>query len=141
LSRGLARTVVVVTVAVLVVVVSASLFLIVKLPPFKTSPLQVGILIESVDWDNSTGQIKIHVLNAGDSERTLSKIYFSFQTFLSPANRVLDDKAAIVPQVLSPNQTAEITLSETYMVMPKQITVEVHAEDGSFCSYKKTFIG
>jgi len=80
----------------------------------------------STDWDNSTGQIKVTVVNRADEETTLTEIY---------VNGILDDKAANVPQVLLPHQEVEITLSATYMVMPIQITIKIHTENYNFSVY------
>ena len=92
----------------------------------------MGFEIESVDWDNSTRQIKAYVRNLDTEDITLSQIY---------VNGALDDKSVIVPQVLSPNQTAEITLSETYAIMPKRVTIKIVLEEDFSGSYKHVFIG
>ena len=78
-----------------------------------------GIIIENVDWSNSTGQITVQVRNYRLPDSTLKEVY---------VNGTLDNKATMIPQVLQPNQTAEIVLTETYAIMPTQITVEIRAE-------------
>jgi len=77
-------------------------------------------IAKSTEWDNASKQINITLVNYEDEETTLTAIY---------VNGILDDKIASIPQVLSPNQEVEITLSEKYTIMPKQVTIEVQAEN------------
>ena len=87
--------------------------------------------VESVNWDNNTGQIKAYVRNFNENDVTIRKIY---------VNGTLDDNSVIVPQVLQEYQTAEITLSETYSIMPKEITIELDTEEGYKTGICKRFI-
>jgi hypothetical protein len=87
--------------------------------------------VDSVNWDNNTGQIKAYVRNFNENDVTIRKIY---------VNGTLDDNSVIVPQVLQEYQTAEIILSETYSIMPKEITIELDTEDGYKTGIRKRFI-
>lgn len=134
LKRGLARNVAVIVV-VLTVVFFAFLFFFVQLFGNMLSPidgLRMGFEIESVDWDNITRQVKVCVRNVDTKDMTLSQIY---------VNGTLDNESVIVPKVLSPNQTAEITLSETYTIVPRQITIKIILEEDFSGTYKHVFIG
>ncbi len=93
------------------------------------SPMR-GIMIEKVDWNSSTGQIIAYIRNLERSDLSVKEVY---------VNGTLDDKATLVPQVLQPNETAEITLTETYAIMPTQVTVEIRTEL-SWVSRRMTFI-
>jgi len=128
-KRGLARNVVAVkVVVVLVVVFSLCLLYYMSLDLTIGGPLRGGIWIKGVDWDNSTGQIKVYIRNEPDYRNlTLSQIQID-------VNGTLDDKSVIIPQVLLPDQEAEITISETYTIMPKQIKLMVHTTEGNFMS-------
>jgi len=95
-------------------------------------PIMPGLWITNVDWDASTGKIKVLVRNTGAETVALSEVY---------VNETLDPEASIAPRLLPQKQTAEITLSKTYRIMPKQITVEVHTDDNFRVSRKQTFIG
>ena len=90
-----------------------------------------GLYFKSVDWDNNTGQIKAYVVNADKEDTTISQIY---------VNGTLDDKSEIVPQVLQELQTTEIILSETYSIMPQEVTIELITDDGYKTGIRKTFI-
>ena len=90
-----------------------------------------GLYFKSVDWDNNTGQIKAYVVNADKEDTTISQIY---------VNGTLDDKSEIVPQVLLELQTTEIILSETYSIMPQEVTIELITDDGYKTGIRKTFI-
>ncbi len=90
-----------------------------------------GFYVESVSWDNDTGQIKAYVMNFDKFDVTISQVY---------VNGTLDDNYVIVPSVLQGGQTAEITLSETYSRMPKEVTIELVADDGYNPRIRKTFI-
>ena len=91
-----------------------------------------GIDFKNVDWDKSTGQIKAYVWNFGSKEYTLSQIY---------VNGTLDNDCSVDPRVLGPNQTAEITLSETYTILPKQITIQINTDNKYSIGHRHTFIG
>lgn len=91
-----------------------------------------GIDFENVDWDKTTGQIKAYVWNFGSKYYNLSQIY---------VNGTLDNDCLIKPRVLGPNQTAEITLSETYTVLPKQVTIEINTDNQYSVGHEHTFIG
>jgi len=86
--------------------------------------------ITNLNWDSSTGQIRFLVENTGDEEVTLTEVY---------VNETLDPDAAIVPQILAPNQMAEIILSKTYVSKPTQITVRVATSDGLDAIKTKVF--
>ena len=90
-----------------------------------------GLYFESVNWNNNTGQIKAVVRNADKIDVTINQIY---------VNGTLDDDSVIAPQVLQEYQTAEITLSETYSIMPKEITIELDTEEGYKTGICKRFI-
>jgi len=77
--------------------------------------------IKSINWDESTCQIRVLVEYTGDGTVTLEEVY---------ANETLDAEAVIATRVLSKGQTAEIILSETYVTKPTQITVRVATSDG-----------
>ncbi len=91
---------------------------------------KMGIVIDSLNWEKETGQIKAYVRNL-DSFTELTEIY---------VNRKLDNQVTIVPRQLTLNQTAEITLTEVYWIMPKQITIAVHASNFTMV-HTQTFIG
>ncbi len=90
----------------------------------------MGVVIDSVNWEKETGQIKAYVRNL-DSFTELTGIY---------VNGKLDNQVTIVPRQLTLNQTAEITLTEVYWIMPKQITIAVHASNFTMV-HTQTFIG
>jgi hypothetical protein len=90
-----------------------------------------GLYFESVNWDNTTGQIKAYVVNADEKDVIISQIY---------VNGTLDDNYVIVPSVLQQYQTTEIILSETHSTMPKEITIELQTEDNMKYGIRKTFI-
>jgi hypothetical protein len=87
-------------------------------------------VVRSVDWNENTGQIRVLVEYLGNETVTLNDVY---------VNRTLDSQALIVPQVLSTNQTAEITLSKTYIPQPTQITIRVATSDGHDAYFEKFF--
>jgi hypoxanthine phosphoribosyltransferase len=89
-----------------------------------------AIQIQSIAWDSNANKVVVYVQNVGDSGVTLSSIYI---------NGELDNSAIISSKDLSEGQTSVITLSETYMSAPTQITVKVVTEDGTFIESTKTF--
>ena len=89
-----------------------------------------GFHVKNVDWDKSTGQLKAYVLNDGSEYYNLSQIY---------VNGTLDNDCLVVPRVLGPNQTAEITLSKTYTVLPWQVTIRISSDNYSV-NQRFTFI-
>ena len=87
--------------------------------------------IQKINWNNNTGQIKAYVQNYGCPE-AINQVY---------VNGKLDGQALIVPsRTLAFNQTCEITLSQTYVTMPPQITVAINLTDGYVCR-GTTFVG
>jgi hypothetical protein len=86
--------------------------------------------IKSINWDESTGQIRVVVEYTGNGTVTLEEVY---------SNDTLDAEAAIATRVLSKGQTTEIILSETYVTKPTQITVRVTTSDGYDAFKTKTF--
>ena len=94
--------------------------------------MQGGIRIRSVDWDNSTGQIKVYIRNDADYRNlTLSQI----QIYV---NGTLDESVVITrlynhayDRLFS--QTYDIALSGTYANCPSQVTVKVITDFGAFC--------
>ncbi|MEJ2242474.1 MAG: hypothetical protein P8Y18_10085 [Candidatus Bathyarchaeota archaeon] len=89
-----------------------------------------GFYIENVIWNETNGQMKAIVRNFGINTYTLSQIY---------VNGTLDNDCLVVPKVLGPDQTAEITLSKTYTVLPWQISIRVSSDNHSV-SQSFTFI-
>jgi len=87
-------------------------------------------VIRSVDWDENTGQIRVRVEYTGNETVTLNDVY---------VNETLDSEAVIVPQVLSTDETAEITLSKTYSPEPTQIIIRVTISDGRDAIRQETF--
>ena len=85
--------------------------------------------IKSINWDESTGPNQGVMEYTGNGTVTLNEVY---------ANETLDAQAVITPRVLSKGQTAEITLSKTYVAKPTQITVRVATSDG-LDAYKNKF--
>lgn len=92
--------------------------------------LRPGITIDKIDWNDETGLIKAYIRNFGYST-AFSEVY---------VNGELDDQVMIALLQIARNQTAEITLSKTYAIMPKQITIEVHTTNSSSISRMETFI-
>ncbi len=90
-----------------------------------------GLYFESVNWDNNTGQITAVVRNLDNIDVTISQIY---------VNGTLDDNYVIVPQVIQHYQTAELTLSETYSIMPNNVEIDFVTDDGLKCGSGWTFI-
>ena len=86
--------------------------------------------IKSINWDASTGQIRVLVGYTGNGTVALEDVY---------ANETLDAEAAIGTRVLSKGQTTEIILSETYATKPTQIKVRVATSDGLDAFKIKTF--
>jgi hypothetical protein len=98
----------------------------------KTMPIRDPLLmtISSINWDESTGQIRALVGYSGIWDITLEEVY---------ANETFDDEAVIANRVLSQYQTTEIILSETYVTKPMRITVRVVASDGFDAERTKIF--
>ncbi len=86
--------------------------------------------IKSINWDESAGQIIVLVEYTGNGTVTLKEVY---------VNETLDAEAALATRVLSKDQTAEITLSKTYVAKPTQITVRVATSDGLDAIKTKVF--
>jgi hypothetical protein len=80
--------------------------------PYIETPLPAEI--KSVNWDDSTHQIKVTVENIINETVTLGEVY---------ANETLDSEAVIASRVLSQNQTTEIILSQKYVTRPNRIDV------------------
>ena len=78
--------------------------------------------IQNVYWNNQTGQITAFLQNFGYPQE-IKEFH---------VNGKLDEQAMIVPNgTLEYNQTCEATLSETYAVMPSNITIGVYSTKGS----------
>jgi len=88
--------------------------------------------IRSVDWDENTGHITVLVEYIGNETVTLNEVY---------VNETLDPEAAIVPRVLSPHQTAEITLSKSYFPEPLQIAIRIATSGERDAYFEKHFFG
>jgi hypothetical protein len=86
--------------------------------------------ISNVEWDDSTGRISFLVRNTEDKNVTLLEIY---------VNDTLDAEAAVIPQVLLPNQTAKIVLSKTYDNKPTVINIKITTPDGLGAHISKRF--
>ncbi len=86
--------------------------------------------IKSINWDESTNQIRALVEFNGIGTLTLEDVY---------ANETLDAEAVIAARVLSHNQTTEIILSETYVTKPMRITVRIVTSDGFESDRTKIF--
>ena len=86
-------------------------------------------VIKSVDWDENTGQMEVHVEYMGDETVTLVEVY---------VNGTLDPEASITPRVLSTGQTAKIILSKTYVNEPTQISIRIITSDGRDAFTEKT---
>ncbi len=91
-----------------------------------------GIMeITTVDWDNTTGQIKVTMQNFGQPQAIVG----------ISVNEKLDKEAIIVPSGnIEHNQTCEITLSEKYAIKPPEITLGINATHSSTMG-KITLIG
>ena len=85
-----------------------------------------------VNWESSTRQLKATISNRWDSTITLSEIY---------VNGKLDAKFATRPLVLQPEQTVEITLSESYTVMPSSAKLEFQIAEGGYMSTTTRLLG
>ncbi len=131
LKRRLAINIIVILVVVVIVAFSA-IFMYSMSSPFTIGEgRHWGLYFESVNWDNNTGQIKAYIVNADEKDATISQVY---------VNGTLDDNYVIVPQVLKQYQTTEIILSETYSIMPKEVTIELNTNDGYPTGICKKFI-
>ena len=74
--------------------------------------------IMKVDWDNTTGQIKVNMQNFGQPQAIVG----------ISVNEKLDKQAIIVPSGnIEHNQTCEITLSEKYAIKPPEIKIGFNA--------------
>ena len=96
----------------------------------KFGPFGLGLNIKNVDWNNSTGQIKVIFQNYEKKNITINEIF---------VNGLIDEKNSNISMVLAPNQTAEIILTETYPTMPKRIRIEFQA-DNFQSGYEHIFI-
>jgi len=97
---------------------------------FNPFPFSNPYMITNLDWSQSTHRITFLVTNNGDNAVTLKEVY---------VNGSLDAEAAIFPEVLPPNLTAVVNLSETFLKRPSQITVKVVTSDGINVHYSKHF--
>ncbi|MEJ2240818.1 MAG: hypothetical protein P8Y18_01560 [Candidatus Bathyarchaeota archaeon] len=131
LKLRLTENIAVIVVVVVIVAFSAIFMYSISSPFTLGGSRHWGLYFESVDWDSNTGEIKAYVVNADEKDITISQIY---------VNGTLDDDYIIVPQVLQQYQTTEIILSETFSIMPKEITIELQTEDNMKYSTRKTFI-
>jgi len=103
-------------------------------PPLEIDGIIDGIKsptkIRSINWDESTDQIKVLVEYTGNGTVTIKEVY---------VNATLDTEAVIAQRVLSTGQTAEIILSKTYANKPTQIGVRIATSDGLDALGGKTF--
>ncbi len=76
------------------------------------------IEVQKVDWDNATGKINVYIQNFGLAQE-IKEIH---------VNGKLDEQAVIdLNGTLENNHTCEVTLSETFAIMPSNITLGVYA--------------
>jgi hypothetical protein len=113
-------------VIVAVAVLAVSLILCIScwmfwMPHLEIDGIRSPTKIRSINWDESTGQIRVLVEYTGNGTVTLEEVY---------SNETLDPEAVTATRVLSKGQTTEIILSETYVTKPTQITVRVATSDG-----------
>ncbi len=104
--------------AILLIFVLGVAFAEMQEPEF--GPFGLGLNIKNVDWDNSTGQIKVIFQNYEKREITINEIF---------VNGLIDEKNSNMSIVLVPNQTAEIILTKTYPIMPKRLLIEFQADN------------
>lgn len=82
------------------------------------------IEVQKVDWDNTTGKINFYIQNFGLAQE-IKEIH---------VNGKLDEQAIIDPNgTLKNNQTCEVTLSETFAIMPSKITIGVYGSKSYMC--------
>lgn len=104
--------------AILVIFVLGVVILEMPMPQF--GPFGIGSSIKNVDWNNSTGQIKVTFQNFEKKSITINKI------FVNGSN---EDNNSNLPLTLLPNQPAEIILTKTYPVMPKRLMIEYQTDN------------
>ena len=86
--------------------------------------------INSITWDENTGQNRVIAEYTGNKTVTLIEVY---------SNEKLDPDAIIGNQLLSQNQKTEISLSEKYSNTPNRITIRIATLDG-FSDFYQTKI-
>ena len=104
--------------AILVIFVLGIVFLEIQMPQF--GPLGPGLSIKNVDWNNSTGQIKVTFQNFEKKSITINEIIVNGST---------EDNNSNLPLTLVPNQTAETNLTKTYPIMPKRLTIDFKTDN------------
>jgi len=80
---------------------------------------ELGLTIKNVEWNKSTGEIKVIFQNYEKKNITINEI---------SVNGSLE-KNANIPMVLMPNQIAEIILTKTYPIMPKRLLIEYQTDN------------